>query len=161
MDLSFLDCTHTPTLKPLSADTTYFTLCRCVGAHSVINQCSAVQGTLHSGREEEPRTGESVTGSSCSSDNIIAHFMAHSEPILAVSFDPSGMLLLTADKRGHDFHVFRIHPHPGGSSLAAVHHLYVLHRGDTTAKVCSFLNSQFNKCHITGSFFFFFGIWKL
>ncbi|KDR16621.1 Breast carcinoma-amplified sequence 3-like protein [Zootermopsis nevadensis] len=67
--------------------------------------------------------------------DIIAHFMAHSEPIVALAFDPSGMLLLTADKRGHDFHVFRIHPHPGGSSLAAVHHLYILHRGDTTAKV--------------------------
>jgi len=141
VDLSFSDCTQTTALKPLSADTTYFALCRCVGMHSDINQCSAVQGTLHSGREEEPRTGESITGGSSSSDNIIAHFMAHSEPIVALSFDPSGMLLLTADKRGHDFHVFRIHPHPGGSSLAAVHHLYVLHRGDTTAKVCSFLNS--------------------
>lgn len=45
------------------------------------------------------------------------------------------MLLATADKRGHDFHVFRIQPHPGGPSFAAVHHIYVLHRGDTTAKV--------------------------
>lgn len=50
-------------------------------------------------------------------------------------FDASGLLLLSADKRGHDFHVFRIHPHPCGSSSAAVHHLYILHRGDTTAKV--------------------------
>lgn len=50
-------------------------------------------------------------------------------------FDASGMLLLTADKRGHDFHVFRIQPHPCGSSSAAIHHLYILHRGDTTAKV--------------------------
>lgn len=45
------------------------------------------------------------------------------------------MLLLTADKRGHDFHLFRIQPHPGGPSLAAVHHLYTLHRGDTSARV--------------------------
>lgn len=52
-----------------------------------------------------------------------------------MTFDSSGMLLATADKRGHDFHVFRIQPHPAGPSLAAVHHLYVLHRGDTTAKV--------------------------
>lgn len=61
--------------------------------------------------------------------------MAHSEAIVAMEFDYSGMLLLTADRRGHDFHVFRIQPHPIGSSLAAVHHLYVLHRGDTSAKV--------------------------
>jgi breast carcinoma-amplified sequence 3 len=68
-------------------------------------------------------------------DPIIAHFLAHTEAIYAMSFDPSGMLLLTADKRGHDFNVFRIQPHPCGSVLAAVHHLYVLHRGDTSAKV--------------------------
>lgn len=69
------------------------------------------------------------------SDDIIAHFIAHTEPIVALSFDPSGMLLLTADKRGHDFHVFRILPHPCNANSAAVHHLYILHRGDTTAKV--------------------------
>lgn len=45
------------------------------------------------------------------------------------------MLLVTADRRGHDFHVFRIQAHPGGPSLSAVHHLYVLHRGDTSSKV--------------------------
>lgn len=62
-----------------------------------------------------------------------------------MAFDASGLLLLTADKRGHDFHVFRIHPHPCGSASAAVHHLYILHRGDTTAKVqdlCFSLDSR-------------------
>ncbi|XP_078051890.1 uncharacterized protein LOC144477984 isoform X2 [Augochlora pura] len=68
-------------------------------------------------------------------ETVIAHFTAHSDAIVAMTFDLSGALLLTADKRGHDFHVFRIQPHPGGSTLAAVHHLYILHRGDTTAKV--------------------------
>nr|XP_033323957.1 uncharacterized protein LOC117219144 isoform X1 [Megalopta genalis]XP_033323966.1 uncharacterized protein LOC117219144 isoform X1 [Megalopta genalis] len=68
-------------------------------------------------------------------ETVIAHFTAHSDAIVAMTFDLSGALLLTADKRGHDFHVFRIQPHPGGPTLAAVHHLYILHRGDTTAKV--------------------------
>lgn len=68
-------------------------------------------------------------------DPIVCHFAAHKEAIVCMRFDPSGHLLLTADKRGHDFHLFRIHSHPGGPSLAAVHHLYVLHRGDTTARV--------------------------
>ncbi|KAG7210236.1 hypothetical protein KM043_011785 [Ampulex compressa] len=68
-------------------------------------------------------------------ETVIAHFTAHSDAIVAMTFDLSGALLMTADKRGHDFHVFRIQPHPGGPTLAAVHHLYVLHRGDTTAKV--------------------------
>ncbi|KAJ2938856.1 hypothetical protein O0L34_g18485 [Tuta absoluta] len=68
-------------------------------------------------------------------DPIVAHFIAHSEAIIALKFDSTGMLLITADRRGHDFHVFRINPHPCGPSLASVHHLYMLHRGDTTAKV--------------------------
>ncbi|XP_072941526.1 uncharacterized protein [Epargyreus clarus] len=68
-------------------------------------------------------------------DPVVAHFIAHSEAIIALKFDPSGMLLITADRRGHDFHVFRINPHPCGPNLASVHHLYILHRGDTTAKV--------------------------
>lgn len=68
-------------------------------------------------------------------ETVVAHFCAHNEAIVAMTFDLTGAVLMTADKRGHDFHVFRIQPHPGGSTLAAVHHLYVLHRGDTTAKV--------------------------
>ncbi|XP_001603193.2 breast carcinoma-amplified sequence 3 homolog [Nasonia vitripennis] len=68
-------------------------------------------------------------------ETFVAHFTAHSEAIVAMTFDQTGALLMTADKRGHDFHVFRIQPHPVGPSLAAVYHLYVLHRGDTTAKV--------------------------
>lgn len=52
-----------------------------------------------------------------------------------MTFDSTGLLLLTADRRGHDFHVFHINAHPFGSASASVHHLYILHRGDTTAKV--------------------------
>ncbi|XP_053658276.1 uncharacterized protein LOC128707346 [Anopheles marshallii] len=84
-------------------------------------------------KDVSPTTGTPVTSNG--GDPIVAHFLAHSEAIVALAFDAPGMLLLTADKRGHDFHVFRLQPHPSGASLAAVHHLYVLHRGDTTAKV--------------------------
>ncbi|KAG5893569.1 hypothetical protein JTB14_028336 [Gonioctena quinquepunctata] len=73
--------------------------------------------------------------SSPAQDLVIAHFTAHTEAIVFLKFDPSGLLLFTADKRGHDFHLFRIHPHPGGPALATVNHLYVLHRGDTSARV--------------------------
>ncbi|XP_032594821.1 breast carcinoma-amplified sequence 3 homolog isoform X2 [Drosophila grimshawi] len=86
----------------------------------------------HTVKDYSPTTGTPI-GSII--DPIVAHFVAHSEALVAMEFDSSGMLLLTADRRGHDFHVFRIQPHPVGSSLAAVHHLYVLHRGDTSAKV--------------------------
>lgn len=62
-------------------------------------------------------------------------------PALVVSANVSdcvffvGMLLVTADTLGHDFHVFQILTHPWASSQSAVHHLYTLHRGETEAKV--------------------------
>lgn len=87
----------------------------------------------HPIKDTSPTTGTPITANGA--DPMIVHFVAHIEAVVAMAFDYSGMLLATADKRGHDFHVFRIQPHPGGPSLSAVHHLYVLHRGDTTAKV--------------------------
>lgn len=111
--------------------------------NSVISLSSAADGTQtgvvtildikHAIKDISPTSGTPIAING--NDPIIAHFMAHTEAVYAMSFDPSGMLLLTADKRGHDFNVFRIQPHPCGSVLAAVHHLYVLHRGDTSAKV--------------------------
>ena len=69
-------------------------------------------------------------------DGLIAHFPAHAtEPVAAIKFDPSGTMVLTNDTLGHNFHVFRLMAHPWSCSLGAVHHLYTLHRGDTTAKV--------------------------
>ncbi|XP_047495407.1 BCAS3 microtubule associated cell migration factor-like isoform X2 [Penaeus chinensis] len=81
-------------------------------------------------------SGEISLLSSGTSTGIVAHFSAHhGAPIVALSFDPTGMLLLTADKQGHNFHLFRLQPHPLSSAQSAIHHLYTLHRGDTTAKV--------------------------
>ncbi|XP_042237211.1 BCAS3 microtubule associated cell migration factor-like isoform X3 [Homarus americanus] len=81
-------------------------------------------------------TGEISLMSSGTTSGIVAHFCAHhGAPIVALSFDPTGMLLLTADKQGHNFHLFRLQPHPLSAAQSAIHHLYTLHRGDTTAKV--------------------------
>ena len=72
------------------------------------------------------------------SEEFIAHFPAHAnEPVCAIEFDPSGQMLVTADKLGHNFHVFKVMAHPLSCSLGAVHHLYTLYRGDTTAQVRS------------------------
>ncbi|XP_077865334.1 BCAS3 microtubule associated cell migration factor-like [Saccoglossus kowalevskii] len=80
--------------------------------------------------------GELDMNEESSGDGIIAHFPAHlNESISAMQFDPSGALLVTAGSTGHSFHVFRVFPHPWQPSQAAVHHLYILHRGDTSAKV--------------------------
>ena len=66
---------------------------------------------------------------------VVAHFVAHTKALVALQWDASGSLLVTADKPGHCFHVFRIVAHPLGSVCAAVHHLYTLYRGDTPGSV--------------------------
>jgi len=82
---------------------------------------------------------------------LVAHFVAHAngQPISTLAFDPSGILLFTADSLGHSFHVFKVMSHPLSCALGAVHHLYTLHRGDTTAKVNQ-LYIFFTPCGIWG-----------
>jgi hypothetical protein len=58
-----------------------------------------------------------------------------SQAIVALQFDHTGSLLLTCDRVGNYFNLFRIVPHPAGSGFAAVHHLYSLYRGDTPGSV--------------------------
>ena len=38
---------------------------------------------------------------------VVAHFVAHTKAIVALQW--SGSLLLTADKPGHNFHLFRVY----------------------------------------------------
>ncbi|CAI8047222.1 Breast carcinoma-amplified sequence 3 homolog, partial [Geodia barretti] len=69
---------------------------------------------------------------------VVAHFQAtaeHGSHIAALTFDPSGTLLVTASTEGHLFNVFRLVPHPWLSSKSAVTHLYTLFRGATSASV--------------------------
>ncbi|XP_039612668.1 breast carcinoma-amplified sequence 3 isoform X2 [Polypterus senegalus] len=79
--------------------------------------------------------GQVLVSEDSDGEGIVAHFPAHDKPISCMAFNPSGMLLVTADTLGHDFHVFQILTHPWSSSQSAVHHLYTLHRGETEAKV--------------------------
>ena len=78
---------------------------------------------------------ESVDINTCRLEGVVAHFLAHTKAIVALQWDQSGSLLLTADKPGHNFHLFRIVAHPLGSAFASVHHLYTLYRGDTPGSV--------------------------
>ncbi|CAF0706289.1 unnamed protein product [Brachionus calyciflorus] len=66
---------------------------------------------------------------------IIAHFLAHQEPIYALEFNPNGRLLVTADSLGQYFNVFQINASSFKSTRTHVKHLYSLYRGDTGAKV--------------------------
>lgn len=74
---------------------------------------------------------------------VVAQFRAHTSPISALCFDPSGTLIVTASIHGNNINIFRIMPsyskNGSGSqsndwSCSHVH-LYKLHRGMTSA-VC-------------------------
>jgi WD40 repeat protein len=72
---------------------------------------------------------------------IISQFKAHSSPISALCFDPSGTLLVTASVYGNNINIFRIMPSSArkGSGVSSCDwstthaHLYRLHRGITPA----------------------------
>jgi len=74
---------------------------------------------------------------------VMAHFRAHTSPISALCFDPSGTLLVTASIHGNNINIFRIMPSSSqngsgsqGYNWTSSHaHLYKLHRGITSA-VC-------------------------
>lgn len=71
----------------------------------------------------------------------MAQFRAHSSPLSALSFDPSGTLLVTASVYGHNLNVFRLTPPSSVSGVSAAGadgntsyvHLYKLYRGVTNA----------------------------
>ncbi|XP_053222594.1 BCAS3 microtubule associated cell migration factor isoform X2 [Podarcis raffonei] len=104
-------------------------------AHSNTRRSPLVPGIVTVIDTETVGEGQVLVSEDSDSDGIVAHFPAHEKPICCMSFNPSGMLLVTTDTLGHDFHVFQILTHPWSSSQSAVHHLYTLHRGETEAKV--------------------------
>ncbi|XP_061348482.1 autophagy-related protein 18h-like isoform X2 [Gastrolobium bilobum] len=97
---------------------------------------------------------------------VVAQFRAHTSPISALCFDPSGTLLVTASVHGNNINIFQIIPsssrngsgcQSGDWSYSHVH-LYKLHRGITSAviqDICFSHSSQWiaiisskGTCHI-------------
>ncbi|XP_074292757.1 autophagy-related protein 18h-like [Silene latifolia] len=84
---------------------------------------------------------------------VIAHFRAHTSPISALCFDPSGTLLVTASIHGNNINIFRIMPsssqNGAGSqsynSTSSHVHLYKLHRGITSAVIQDICFSQYSQ----------------
>ena len=73
---------------------------------------------------------------------LIAHFRAHTSPLLALQFDPSGTMLVTASLHGHNIHIFHICPRQCASDkpasqrpTASAVHLFGLSRGVTPAVI--------------------------
>ncbi|KAL4579852.1 hypothetical protein LXL04_016020 [Taraxacum kok-saghyz] len=77
------------------------------------------------------------------SRSVISQFRAHTSPISALCFDPSGTLLVTASVHGHNINIFRILPSTSQNESgtrtfdwnSAHVHLYKLHRGMTSAVI--------------------------
>ncbi|PNT71283.1 autophagy-related protein 18h [Brachypodium distachyon] len=84
---------------------------------------------------------------------VISQFRAHTSPISALCFDPSGTLLVTASVHGHNINVFRIMPtciaNGSGSKrydwTASHVHLYKLYRGMTSAVIQDISFSHFSQ----------------
>ncbi|KAJ0742650.1 putative transcription factor WD40-like family [Helianthus annuus] len=76
------------------------------------------------------------------SNAVISQFRAHSSPLSALCFDPSGTLLVTASIHGNNVNIFRIMPCTRNTSSNQIHDwnsshvlLYKLHRGITSAVI--------------------------
>ncbi|XP_060966883.1 autophagy-related protein 18h isoform X1 [Cannabis sativa] len=84
---------------------------------------------------------------------IVSQFRAHTSPISALCFDPSGTLLVTASIHGNNINIFRIMPscsHMGSGTQnydwSTSHvHLYKLHRGMTSAVIQDICFSQYSQ----------------
>ncbi|XP_043574030.1 breast carcinoma-amplified sequence 3 isoform X1 [Chiloscyllium plagiosum] len=114
-----------------------------VSTHSTSRRSPHIPGVVTIIDTETVGEGQVLVSEDAEGEGIVAHFLAHdNKPISCMAFNPSGMLLVTTDTQGHDFHVFRILTHPCSSSQSAVHHLYTLHRGETEAKVQDICFSQ-------------------
>ncbi|XP_034061705.1 breast carcinoma-amplified sequence 3 isoform X2 [Gymnodraco acuticeps] len=110
--------------------------------HSVIRRGPHNPGVVTIVDTHSVGEGQVLVSEESDGEGVVAHFPAHDKPISCMQFNPSGMLLVTADTLGHDFHVFHILTHPWASSQSTVHHLYTLHRGETEAKVQDMCFSQ-------------------
>ncbi|CAA7036828.1 unnamed protein product [Microthlaspi erraticum] len=81
------------------------------------------------------------------SRGVIAQFRAHTSPISALCFDPSGTLLVTASIYGNNINVFRIMPSPAKNDWSSSSHvpLYKLHRGMTSAVIQDICFSSYSQ----------------
>ncbi|KAK4379018.1 hypothetical protein RND71_000880 [Anisodus tanguticus] len=83
---------------------------------------------------------------------VTSQFRAHTSPISALCFDPSGTLLVTASTRGNNINIFRIVPSCSNgagnqsSDWKNSHvHLYKLHRGVTPAVIQDICFSHYSQ----------------
>ncbi|CAL5400628.1 unnamed protein product [Camellia sinensis] len=85
------------------------------------------------------------------SRDVVSQFRAHTSPISALCFDPSGTLLVSASIHGNNINIFRIMPSQNGSGSQSYDwssshvHLYKLRRGMTSAVIQDICFSQYSQ----------------
>lgn len=87
------------------------------------------------------------------SRSVVSQFRAHTSPISALCFDPSGTLLVTASIHGNNINIFRILPSSSQSGsgtrsfdwTSSHVHLYKLHRGMTSAVIQDICFSHYSQ----------------
>ncbi|CAA0828144.1 Autophagy-related protein 18g [Striga hermonthica] len=99
----------------------------------------------------EPENAGVIVVKDLISLEIVSQFRAHTSPISALCFDPSGTLLVTASIHGNNINIFRIMPcnKCGGSGSGdwstSYVHLYKLYRGITSAVIQDICFSHYSQ----------------
>ncbi|GER24789.1 homolog of yeast autophagy 18 (ATG18) G [Striga asiatica] len=99
----------------------------------------------------EPENAGVVVVKDLISLEVVSQFRAHTSPISALCFDPSGTLLVTASIHGNNINIFRIMPcnKCGGSGSGdwstSYVHLYKLYRGITSAVIQDICFSHYSQ----------------
>ncbi|GMH10453.1 hypothetical protein Nepgr_012294 [Nepenthes gracilis] len=114
------------------------------------SSCKVGRAAVHS---TEMDTAGMVVVKDFVSRAVVSQFRAHTSPISALCFDPSGTLLVTASIHGNNINIFRIMPSSLQNNLGNQNyngtsshvHLYKLHRGITSAVIQDICFSDYSK----------------
>ncbi|KAL7151322.1 hypothetical protein ABFS83_04G022900 [Erythranthe nasuta] len=99
----------------------------------------------------EPENAGVIAVKDLASSEVISQFRAHTSPISALCFDPSGTLLVTASVHGNNINIFRIMPchkcsgSGSGDWSTSYAHLYKLYRGITSAVIQDICFSHYSQ----------------
>ncbi|KAF7805150.1 autophagy-related protein 18h isoform X2 [Senna tora] len=123
------------------------------GSSSPVSSNSSWKVSRYTSHSTETDTAGVVVVKDFVSRIVVAHFRAHTSPISALSFDPSGTLLVTASIHGNNINIFRIMPscskNGSGSQNSDCNsshvHLYKLHRGMTSAVIQDICFSHYSQ----------------
>ncbi|MED6159599.1 hypothetical protein PIB30_043713 [Stylosanthes scabra] len=113
------------------------------GSNSPVSSNSSWKASRFTPPNSEMDTAGVVVVKDFVSRAVVAQFKAHTSPISALCFDPSGTLLVTASIHGNNINIFRIMPsssrngsgHQSTDFSYSHVHLYKLHRGLTSAVI--------------------------